>query len=65
MIKKIWENRPFRTFLQAFISVSAVGLVGILDKLEFADDIKGAIYALLVAGLSAGISALMNYKKGE
>lgn len=62
---KLLENRPFRTFIQAFISVTVFGLIDILEKLEFADDIKGMVYALMVAGLSAGISALMNIKKGE
>lgn len=47
--------RAFKTFLQAALSVVALGVVDVVDL--------ASAQALAVAGLSAGISALQNYVK--
>ena len=52
MIKKIWKNKVFRTFFQAFIGTFCAGFVlGLNDK---------ELIALLVSAISAGICAIMN-----
>lgn len=47
--------RAFKTFVQAFLAVVAVGVVSVSDFT--------ALKALLVAGVAAGISAAMNFVK--
>ena len=54
---KIWNNKVFRTFLQAFIGTFCAGYIVGLDDKE--------IVALLVSSLSAGICAIMNIGKYE
>jgi len=57
MIKKIWSNRPFRTFIQGFIGTFAGSyIVGL--------DING-IKALIISAIMAGISAVMSLNTGE
>lgn len=54
---KIWNNKVFRTFLQAFFGTFCAGYVlGLSDK---------ETLALLVSSISAGICAIMNVGKYE
>jgi len=56
-LKKLWANRPFRTFLQGF--------VGTLAGAYFVDiDING-LKALIISAIMAGLSAVMSLNKGE
>ena len=57
-LKKLWGNRPFRTFLQGFIGVFA----GVQ-----AFDLKDVnmIRAIVISGIMAGISAVMSLNTGE
>lgn len=56
-LKKLWANRPFRTFLQGFVgTISGSYIVGL--------DING-IKALIISGIMAGLSAVMSLSKGE
>ena len=55
--KKLWANRPFRTFLQGFVgTISGSYLVGM--------DID-AIKTLIVSAIMAGLSAVMSLNTGE
>ncbi len=54
---KIWNNKVFRTFLQAFVDTFCAGYVFGLDDKE--------LVALFVSSLSAGICAIMNVGKYE
>lgn len=56
-IKKIWANRPFRTFIQGFVGTIAGAYIVDLD-------ING-IKALIISAIMAGLSAVMNLSKGE
>ena len=57
IIKKIWRNKVFRTFLQTFIATFAGGYaIGLDDK---------GLYALFISSLSAAICAIMNVGKYE
>lgn len=47
--------RAVKTFLQAFLSVLALGLVNVTSV--------DALQALAIAGLAAGISAVQNFIK--
>jgi hypothetical protein len=47
--------RAFKTFVQAFLAVVAVGVVSVTDF--------NALKALIIAGVAAGISATMNFIK--
>ena len=55
LIKKIWENKIFRTFLQTFIAVFAGGFATGMDSV--------ALKSLAVSALSAAICAVMNMKE--
>lgn len=57
-IKKLWSNRPFRTFLQGFVGVFA----GVQ-----AFDLKdiNMIRAIVISGIMAGLSAVMSLNTGE
>lgn len=58
MFTKETARRALRTFLQAFIPCFSAGLVEALkDKGSFT---WGAIIALVIPAVSAGIAALMN-----
>ena len=55
--KKLWANRPFRTFLQGFVgTISGSYLVGM--------DVDG-VKALIISAIMAGLSAVMSLSKGE
>lgn len=55
--KKLWANRPFRTFIQGFF--------GTLAGACFIDlDIDG-VQALFISAIMAGISAVMSLNTGE
>lgn len=55
ILKKIWRNKVFRTFLQTFLSTFTGGFVfGLSDK---------EIFTLFVASLSAAICTIMNIGK--
>lgn len=55
--KKLWANRPFRTFMQGFVGTISGGyLVGL--------DVDG-IKALIISGIMAGLSAVMSLNTGE
>ena len=56
--KKIWSNRPFRTFLQGFIGVFAG--VQIFDLKDI-----NVVKTLVISGLMAGLSAVMSLNTGE
>lgn len=55
--KKLWSNRPFRTFIQGFVGTIAGSYIVNLD-------ING-IKALIVSAIMAGLSAVMSLSKGE
>ena len=55
--KKLWKNRPFRTFLQGFVGTISGGYLVGLDM----DGIK----ALIISGIMAGLSAVMSLNTGE
>ena len=55
LIKKIWKNKIFRTFLQTFIAVFAEGFATGMDSV--------ALKSLAVSALSAAICAVMNMKE--
>ena len=55
--KKLWGNRPFRTFLQGFVGTISGGYLVGLDM----DGIK----ALVISGIMAGLSAVMSLSKGD
>lgn len=57
-LKKLWANRPFRTFLQGFVGVFAGA--SIMD-LQDVDVLK----TLIMSGIMAGLSAIMSLSKGE
>ena len=57
-LKKLWANRPFRTFLQGFFGVFAG--VTFLD-IQDVTLLKG----LIISGIMAGLSAVMSLSKGE
>lgn len=52
ILKKVWRNKVFRTFLQTFLATFAGGFaLGMDDK---------SLYALVISSLSAAICAIMN-----
>lgn len=55
MIKKLFKNKVFRTFLQTFIAVFAGGFAIGMDEV--------ALKSLVVSALSAAICAVMNMKE--
>ena len=56
-IKKIWSNRPFRTFVQGFIGTLAGAYIIDLDINGFK--------ALFISAIMAGIAAVMNLNARE
>lgn len=57
ILKKLWSNRPFRTFLQGFVgTITGSYLVGL--------DMDG-LKALLISAIMAGLSAVMSLSKGD
>lgn len=56
LFKKLWSNRPFRTFIQGFVGTIAGSYIVDLD-------ING-IKALIVSAIMAGLSAVMSLNKG-
>jgi hypothetical protein len=57
ILKKLWSNRPFRTFIQGFVgTLAGAYLVDI--------DING-LKALIISAIMAGISAVMSLNTGE
>ena len=63
-MKKIFNNKAFRTFLQAFIG-SVVVIAPTIDFTASGEVLKGSIMTLIISSISAGISALMNINKME
>lgn len=57
-------KRMLRTFLQAFLPALTVG-VGTITIEEDGSVTRGAIIALLIPAVAAGISAIMNLEKKE
>ena len=58
IIRKLWSNRPFRTFLQGFVGVFfGSQLLEIIDVNMFK--------TLIISALMAGISAVMSLNTGE
>ena len=58
IIKKIWSNRPFRTFIQGFVGVFFGS-----QLLEIKD--VNMLKTLIISALMAGISAVMSLNTGE
>lgn len=58
IIKKIWSNRPFRTFLQGFVGVFFGS-----QLLEIKD--VNMLKTLIISAIMAGISAVMSLNTGE
>ena len=56
-LKKLWANRPFRTFLQGFIGTFAGSYIVDMDF--------NALKALIISSVMAGLSALMLLNTGE
>ena len=54
ILKKIWSNRPFRTFLQGFTVTFCAGYFTGMDI----NGLKALIMSCLMAGLSALMSAI-------
>jgi hypothetical protein len=55
-------KRAIRTFLQAFLPALVVGL----KTIDFSEDksiVKGAVIALVIPSIAAGLSAVMNLEK--
>lgn len=67
MNKKITKEtlrRAFRTFVQTVAGYIAVNIV-VVDFTASGEVIKSALVGVLIAGVSAGISAVMNLEKRE
>ncbi len=58
-MKKIIKNKVFRTFMQAFIG-SIVVIAPTIDYSASNEVLKGSLMTLVISGISAGISAVMN-----
>lgn len=58
LLKKLWSNRPFRTFLQGFIGVFFGS-----HLLELKD--INMLKTLILSAIMAGISAVMSLNTGE
>ena len=58
LLKLLWSNRPFRTFLQGFMGVFMGS-----QLLEIKD--VNMLKTLIISAIMAGISALMNLNTGE
>lgn len=56
-LKKLWSNRPFRTFIQGFLGVFTGSFFLGMDM----DSFK----ALVISAIMAGLSAVMSLSKGE
>ena len=56
--KKLWSNRPFRTFLQGFIGTFAGVQIFDLQDVTF-------VRSLIISAIMAGLSAVMSLSKGE
>ena len=57
-LKKLWANRPFRTFLQGFIGVFAGASIMDLKDVN-------VLKTLVISGIMAGISAIMSLNTGD
>lgn len=58
ILKKLWANRPFRTFMQGFLVIfSGATLLDLTDL--------NILINLLLSGSMAGLSALMSLNTGE
>ena len=58
ILKKLWSNRPFRTFIQGFVGVFFGS-----QLLEIKD--VNMFKTLIISALMAGISAVMSLNTGE
>jgi len=58
ILKKLWSNRPFRTFIQGFVGVFFGS-----QLLEIKD--VNMLKTLVISGIMAGISAVMSLNTGE
>ena len=56
-LKKLWANRPFRTFIQGFVGTFAGSYIVDMDF--------NAVKALIISSVMAGLSALMLLNTGE
>lgn len=67
MNKKITKEtirRALRTFVQTAVGYIAVN-IAVVDFTASGEVIKSALVGVLIAGVSAGISAVMNLEKTE
>lgn len=58
-MKKILNNKAFRTFIQAFIG-SIVVIAPTIDYSASSDILRGSLTTLFISAISAGIAAVMN-----
>lgn len=58
IIKRLWSNRPFRTFIQGFVGVFFGS-----QLLEIKD--VNMLKTLIISAIMAGISAVMSLNTGE
>lgn len=64
LIKKLWKNKPFRTFIQALGGY----IVANITAIDWSSDttlLTKTLIGLLIAAVAAGISAVMNLPNGE
>ena len=58
-MKKILNNKAFRTFIQAFIGSVAI-IAPTIDYTASSDILKGSLMTLFISAISAGVCAVMN-----
>lgn len=58
ILKKLWANRPFRTFIQGFLGVLAGTEIFSVDDMTI-------VVKLIISAIMAGISAVMSLSTGE
>lgn len=64
LIKRLWKNKPFRTFIQALGGY----IVANITAIDWSSDttlLTKTLIGLLIAAVAAGISAVMNLPNGE
>ena len=63
-IKRLWRNKPFRTFIQALGGY----IVANITAIDWSSDttlLTKTLIGLLIAGVAAGFSAVMNIGKSD
>lgn len=63
-MRKIWKNKTFRTFFQAFIG-SVVAIAPTIDFSASDEVLIASIITLIISSVSAGTCAVMNIGKME